>query len=106
MAHAASWSCGHTRALDLDRAVDIARELVGNACHSRSEVAVDTRAQRHRMAAAAHRHLVARADLALLGIDARQLDLGLRALELELRHALHGRAREERLVRDELQALR
>src|SRR3954469_16421666 len=72
---------------------------------TRNELARDARAQALRGAVRGDRDVVAGRDAEPLGVLVRQLDLRPRPLELELGHALDGRAREERPVAQQAQAL-
>ena len=86
---------------DLDDAAEALRVLERDARDARAQAAVDAGLQRDRAAVRADGDEVAGRDPAPPRVLGRELELGLRPLELELRDALDGGAGEERLVGDE-----
>src|SRR3954454_25407841 len=78
--------------------LQVAGVLVGDADDSRPQLAVETRTQRHGRAVRADGHVVAWPNAVRAGVVGRELDLGLRTLELQLRRALDSGPREKRPV--------
>src|SRR5258707_9306975 len=76
------------------------RVLVGDKCDTRTHIVGEARSQLDRDAACRHGYRIARRDTSRARVSARDGDLGLRPLELELVNALHGGAGEERLEDD------
>src|SRR5207245_9688489 len=85
--------------------LQVARVLLRDAQHSRSELAAEAGAQRDRRAVGPDGDLVAAADAASTRILFGELDLRLRPLELQLRYALDRRTGEERAVAHEAQTV-
>src|SRR5260221_2360446 len=79
------------------------RVLVGDKCDTRMHIVGEARSQLDRDAARRDGYRIARRDTSRARVSARDGDLGLRPLELELVNALHGGAGEERLVDDEVE---
>src|SRR5436190_19100182 len=77
--------------------------LLGDAGEAGGELPADLRTQRDGGLVRRHGHLGAGGDPAALRVLVGELDLGPWALELELGHALDGRAGEERAIADEAQ---
>src|ERR1044072_2237345 len=84
----------------LDVAPEGARVLGGDPDDAGAQVPANAGAGVHRRPVVGDGDELAVRDLAALGVVRRELDLGLGALELELRHALDRRPREQRLVAD------
>src|ERR671915_2231206 len=99
--HQGSFNCSGMR--HLDALVQSLRVLLFDPHHTGQEAAVDTGGERVRRAVRADANRLAGRDAPLAGIRRRELDLGQRALELELRDALHRLAAEEPAVADDLE---
>src|SRR5439155_21584929 len=88
----------------LDVLAEVARVLLGDAGEAGGKLAADLGVQGDGGLVRRHGHLGARGDAAALRVFVGELDLGARALELQLGHALDGGAGEERAVAHEAQA--
>src|SRR4029453_14919206 len=84
-----------------DDSREAVRVLERDARDARTQAAVDAGRQCDRAAVGADPDKVAGRDLATPRVVSRELELGLRPLELKLGDALDGRAGEERLVCNE-----
>src|SRR5919106_2971111 len=102
--HQGSFSASGTRLLHLDAILEAVRVVVRDADDARAQPAVEPGPQIAGGAVRGNAHGLAGRDSPRLRIVERELHLGRRALEGELRHALDRRAAEERPEADELQA--